>query len=127
MRTEYLSKNARSLVTLDANHDVWKRDGLAPSIQAASYKGMIVRLRPPPGTPESWTDAVIDMLRPHAVAVRLVPPVVAPPVVVPNASTGEPLRLRPRDVVEAMVNDAVGVDVDALRALVGGVLDKEGL
>lgn len=119
---------ARVLATFDERHPIWDREGkLAPAYPWETLGMMIVRLRPPPGTPAPWVDAVLDAVRLHALAVRVVPPVLAPAVVMPNAAEPAAPRMRPRDVVEQLVNDAVGVDVNALRALVGGVLDKEGL
>lgn len=134
--------HARPMRTYDTNHPVWSREEGRTSPQFESLDefpahrnspglaGALVRLRPPAGTTQEWIDAVADRLRTGgAVAVRVIPPPALPAVIVPGAPEAPPSepRLRPRDVVERMVADAIGVDRAALHAIVQDVLGAEGL
>jgi hypothetical protein len=124
------NKAARVLTTFGEAHDVWTREGrMMPELIAVDFKSHLIRLRPPPGTPSGWLDAVQDLLKVQAIGLRVVPPNTAPAVVLSTSpgATVPPPRMRPRDMVEQMVADAVGVDIEALRTLVGIVMDEEGL
>ena len=88
-------------------------------------RGAIVRLRPTawldPEAIEKFTHAVKEQ---GAVAVKVLP---CPPkgeVVI--AETKQPRRTL-RQVVTAMVDEAKGVDTDALRDMIEGVMEAEDL
>lgn len=92
------------------------------------FDGALVRLRPSAGTLPGQTEELAEAVRSGgAMAVKVLPAPLAPAVVVPEPGTPPAARLRARDVAEAMVADAVGVDREALAALVGEVLDAEGM
>jgi hypothetical protein len=118
---------ARELITIAEDHPVWTSK---EPLSEHDCEGKIVRLRPPPGTPAEWTDAVVASLRGHAVAVRVVPPVLAPAVVPAASVDTKGGRLTPRDVVTQLASEARmsnPADLAALVAMVASVMDEEGL
>lgn len=103
--------------------------GVATAIDSKRIEGSIVRVRMLPGdAPDSGAETATFLREHGALAVKVVPCATTPGVAVPEQAPGTPgPRLSARAVVEAMVADAVGVEKDELAALVGRVLDEEGL
>ena len=115
-KVRFVEVNARALVTLGVASE---REGL---------RGCIVRVRMLPGdAPDSGAEMAAALRAAGVLAVKVVPAPAIPAVVVPEDGKPVAARLRPREVVEAMVAEAVGVDRDLLAALVGRVLDEERL
>lgn len=117
-RARLVPVEARALLTIPLT---------APGPQPR-FEGAIVRVRPLAGTDVDVTALLAEAAQEGgAVAVKVLPPPSGPVVVMPAPGTPPPVRLRVRDVVEAMVADSVGVDKEALAALVRRVLDEEGI
>lgn len=112
----FVAVQSRALVTVGVASE---RDGL---------RGSIVRVRMLPGdAPDAGAEKAASLRDAGVLAVKVVPAPVTPSVVLPSGACPAEARQGARAVVESMVADAVGVEKNELAALVGRVLDEEGL
>ncbi len=89
--------------------------------------GALVRVRLLPGDVGDPEVIKAGLLQAGAEAVKVDPAPQGPAVVIAGQDGPAPARQRPREVVEAMVAEAVGVDREALSVLVQRVLAEEGI
>jgi len=102
--------------------------GVGTALAGERIEGAIVRVRMLPGdAPDSGAELSTFLRNAGALAVKVVPAPAVPAVVLTEGTGPARPRLGARAVVEAMVVDAVGVEKEELAALVGRVLDEEGL
>ena len=125
---------ARRLLTIGEDHPVWGRASAVAGVVWAGpdgfdVEGALVRLRPPPDAGEAGVVEVVQMLeRAGAVRVKVVPRTQAAGVVRridvdPQAAP----KLSHREAVLAAAAEARSSDPAALRALLEGILDEEGI
>lgn len=109
-----------AMVTLGAEHGAWEGGPLPDA------HGAIVRVVPPAGASDEQIGAVLERLRSLGIAgTKLLPRVAGDAMVLPDAP--RPVRKRHREVAMELASEAVGVDRDALLAVVNAVMDEEGL
>lgn len=114
----------RRLLTIGPDHPAWK-DDLLPTLTGKA--GDIVRLRPPPGTPKERVEAVKDAflaLGAARVRAELQRPATTPREALERQSAP---RSSARQVVLELATEANVADRPALAALLGRLMDEEGL
>jgi len=112
--------NPLRLLTLDESHGAW---GGGPLPDA---HGAILRVIPPADATDESIGAVLDRCRALGVATTKLMPRAAGDVAV-VAEVARAQRRTHREVVDALVQGAEGVDHDALALVVGAIMDEEGL
>ena len=127
--------SARRLLTLSEEHPAWANpDAVDPSgilwtpPDGFTLDGALVRLHPPADANEERVAALVARLeRAGAERVRVGPRVTQAPVVVRIDVDPHSPKLSHREAVLAAVGAARSSDPAALRALLEGILDEEGL
>lgn len=118
MRVRHVERNARRLLTVDVTSERTKWSG--------HLEGAIVRLRPIEWIdPNELAQIVSGVSDYGAFVVKVMP---CPPkgeVVVTDTERQQRRSLR--EVVAEMVDQAKGIDTDALRDMVEGIMETEGL
>lgn len=125
---------ARRLLTLGEDHPVWGRafavDGVVwAGPDGFDVEGALVRLRPPPDAGEVGVAEVVQMLeRAGAARVKIVLRSSVPEVI-RRTDVGPSLapKLSHREAVLAAAAEARSSDPAALRTLLEGILDEEGM
>lgn len=131
---------ARRLLTVPEDSPLWEHlellvgdvqlDGLGDTtvVERLVVDGALVRLHPPADASDGDVAAVVGRVeRAGAVRVKVVPRVAAPEVVRRTGAGPSSPRLGHRAAVMAVADESRSSDPEALRALLGGILDEEGI
>jgi len=119
-----VKRDARRLVTIGTDSSYWK-DGA--TVIPDEFKGCIVRVKPPANVSAAVIQGVVDTLRQHAAAVKLLPQERSDSAVVQEKAT--PVEYTSVRMVVTEMANAVDTSRDkaALASLVGTVMDEERL
>ena len=116
----HVARDARRLVTVDV-----QADRHHTPVTLGEMDGAIVRLRPVEWIdPEVLADLAERAKEMGAIAVKVLP---CPPKGEVVVAATKQIRRTLRQVVSEMVDEAKGVDTDALRDMVEQVMSDEGL
>jgi hypothetical protein len=125
VKAEVVPVDAAAVLTLGPDWAGWGTD-IATAEPIPFGEGDFVRLRPPSGASEKHARDVRDAFRKAGASVVLeLAAQVAP--VLPGEAPLERPHLRTREVVQAVVEEGASPRKADLRALVEGIMDKQGL